>query len=262
MGAAGSALGVVTDYAKNVGLDFIKDKLPGLTDNQIVNSLKNVYSTMQDKMPALTNVLTKTAKDVGGSLSLSDLSKLKNPSEFAKELGNRALGSLADNAKAGAMDFINNDLNNITGGAVSKVTDAVDNYVGGIKNEIGSSLGGISGQFKTIGNSIVTGVKDTFGSGVLDIGKEISNSIPGGLGNIKFVAGAVGKIMDINIPKDITGSFKNLAIGTSQTAFKNFCGSSFSGAVCSAVSGASGTGQAVLQKASGSISSITSHIRL
>ena len=265
MGAAGSALGATTEYLKNVGTDFLKDKLGALSNSELVKSFKSFYGSMQEKFPTLTNVLTKTAKDVGGSLSLSDLSKLKNPSAFAKELGNRALGSLASNAKAGAMDFINNDLNNITGGAVSKVTGAVSNIVGGVKGDLGSALGGMSGQFKSAANTLLGGTNNSLGSTVLNIGKSIAGNVSGGTGSlisndIKSVSGAVGQIMNVNIPKNISGTFQNLAIGTAKTAFDKFCGSGFAGSVSSALGGASGTGQSVLKLSSASLSAISSAV--
>lgn len=268
MGAAGNALGAATEYLKGAASDFLKDKFSALSESSLGQSFKSFYNTMQEKVPTLTNVLTKSAKDFGNSFSLSDLSKLKNPSEFAKEIGNRALGSLVSNAKASAGDFITNDLNNLTGGAVSSVTNKVSDF-----------MGGLTGQFKTAGSDILGSAKQALGSDVISFGKDlltsggsnfgstianaVSKGASGFLGNdYKLINNAVGQLVNVSIPKNISGTFSNLAIGTSKQAFGKLCSSGFAGSMASGISKATGSGSSVLSQTTQTVSSFLSSIRL
>ncbi|MBQ4261709.1 MAG: hypothetical protein II709_07490, partial [Ruminococcus sp.] len=145
--AAGSAVG---GELVSVGKDMLGDAMGGLTDNQFTDALKNGYNWCKEQMPTLTNMATNAAKDTFGSLSWGDLSKLSNPADFAKSLGSSLVNNVANQAMGAMGDFVTNDFNNITGGAVSDVIDGIKGSgfgqaVSNIAGEVSGAINDISG---------------------------------------------------------------------------------------------------------------------
>ena len=282
-----SALSIGGDYLKGKGLELLKDKFGGLSNSQLVNSLTKAYEYCKDKAPALTNIVTKTGKDLVGSLSWSDLAKLKDPSSFAKELGNRALGSLVSNAKGEVGNFVQNDLNNLTGGAVGdavnsvvnsdfgkavaggyqKVTGIIDEIKStssGFTESISNAIGHISGEFKDVTSSIgsisdIIG-KINVGTGVSNIADKLGSSFGINTSKISGISGTLGKIIGsatTNPVQNISHIFGN----SGSKAISSICGSSFSKTLGTAVDAVSKADN-FTKSTNTNISSILSHIRL
>ena len=293
-----SALSIGGDYLKGKGMDLLKDKFGGLTQNQLVNSLGKAYDYCKEKAPALTNIVTNTAKDVAGSLSWSDLGKLKNPSSFAKELGSRALGSLASNAKGEIGNFINNDLNNMTGGAIKDVMNSVadsdfgksvsdiygkaNDLIGGVKNTIGDAAGSLGGQFKdvighisgefksVIGGTamdnigrvtkIVGGLDSTIGNKVGEVTGQLGSSLGIKMDNISGVTGSLGSILN-SVTSRPEQTISHVLSGAGTKNISSICSSSFAGTLSSAVNSMSKT-TTFASSTTSTVSSFLSSIRL
>lgn len=195
-GASG-ALSAAGGYIKNYGKDLLGKAFGGLSGSQLANSFKEAYKFCENKMPTLTHVVTNSAKETFGSLSLSDLTKLKNPAEFAKSIGNTFIGNLKNNAMNSVGDFVRQDLNNITGGAVDKVVNYADNVVNNFKD---SSFGqAVTGAYKDI-------------SGAYNQLKNIGSAASGAYDQIK--GSIIGEFKNIsgNYLNNIGDSLKNSAI--------------------------------------------------
>ena len=196
--AAGSAVG---GELVSMGKDMLGDAMGGLTDNQFTDALKNGYNWCKEQMPTLTNMATNAAKDTFGSLSWGDLSKLSNPADFAKSLGSSLVNNVANQAMGAMGDFVTNDFNNITGGAVSDVIDgikgsgfgqAVSNIAGEVSGAINDISGAVNGAIGDIGSNINGAIGDVGGA----IGNAIG-SAGGSLGNItNQISGVIGGIGD------------------------------------------------------------------
>ncbi|MEF2884497.1 MAG: hypothetical protein U0P28_04885, partial [Ruminococcus sp.] len=181
--AAGSAVG---GELVSMGKDMLGDAMGGLTDNQFTDALKNGYNWCKEQMPTLTNMATNAAKDTFGSLSWGDLSKLSNPADFAKSLGSSLVNNVANQAMGAMGDFVMNDFNNITGGAVSDVIDgikgsgfgqAVSNIAGEVSGTIHDISGAINGVIGDIGGAINGAIGDIGGAingAIGDIGSTIN----------------------------------------------------------------------------------------
>ena len=207
--AAGSAVG---GELVSMGKDMLGDAMGGLTDNQFTDALKNGYNWCKEQMPTLTNMATNAAKDTFGSLSWGDLSKLSNPADFAKSLGSSLVNNVANQAMGAMGDFVTNDFNNITGGAVSDVIDgikgsgfgqAVSNIAGEVSGAINDISGAINGAIGDIGGAINGAIGDigsNINGAIGDVGGAIGNAIGsagGSLGNItNQISGVIGGIGD------------------------------------------------------------------
>lgn len=271
MGAASGCASACGSYLKETGAELLKGPMSSLSNSELGKSFQSFYQTMENKVPTLTKVVTNTAKDFAGSFSISDLSKLNNPSAFAKELGNRALGSLVSNAKAGAGEFITKDLNNLTGGAVdnvmgkvSGVTKDISNAFGGVTKDIGSVFGGISSEFKGVTSGLSGALKDAvpsiqmpnlnIGSGLLNSAGSAATSY---IGNKIGIPGNLGQVISSGFSSDAKGTFQNLAMGTSIKAFDKFCGSGFAGSVGSSISKATNTATSVISGVTGTYNTLS-----
>lgn len=157
LSSAGSA---AFGYFKDTGKKLLGDAFGGLKDSQLLNSFKNTYEWCENAAPTLTRIVSDSVTDTFGNMSWSDLAKLKNPSEFAKGIGNSLLGNLGNNLAGPAADFVRNDLNNFTGSAVDKVTDFVGDIAGNITNsDFGKAIGGTYNDI----NGFVSDVKGEIG---------------------------------------------------------------------------------------------------
>ncbi len=241
--AAGSAVG---GELVSVGKDMLGDAMGGLTDNQFTDALKNGYNWCKEQMPTLTNMATNAAKDTFGSLSWGDLSKLSNPADFAKSLGSSLVNNVANQAMGAMGDFVTNDFNNITGGAVSDVIDgikgsgfgqAVSNIAGEVSGAINDISGAINGAIGDIGSNINGAIGDVGGA----IGNAIG-SAGGSLGNItNQISGVIGGIGDYfsgvgsafgGAVGDVIGGVTS-SVGDIGGMINNAVGSAVSGAVSS-----------------------------
>ena len=241
--AAGSAVG---GELVSVGKDMLGDAMGGLTDNQFTDALKNGYNWCKEQMPTLTNMATNAAKDTFGSLSWGDLSKLSNPADFAKSLGSSLVNNVANQAMGAMGDFVTNDFNNITGGAVSDVIDgikgsgfgqAVSNIAGEVSGAINDISGAINGAIGDIGSNINGAIGDVGGA----IGNAIG-SAGGSLGNItNQISGVIGGIGDYfsgvgsafgGAVGDVIGGVAS-SVGDIGGMINNAVGSAVSGAVSS-----------------------------
>lgn len=241
--AAGSAVG---GELVSMGKDMLGDAMGGLTDNQFTDALKNGYNWCKEQMPTLTNMATNAAKDTFGSLSWGDLSKLSNPADFAKSLGSSLVNNVANQAMGAMGDFVTNDFNNITGGAVSDVIDgikgsgfgqAVSNIAGEVSGAINDISGAINGAIGDIGSNINGAIGDVGGA----IGNAIG-SAGGSLGNItNQISGVIGGIGDYfsgvgsafgGAVGDVIGGVAS-SVGDIGGMINNAVGSAVSGAVSS-----------------------------
>ena len=241
--AAGSAVG---GELVSMGKDMLGDAMGGLTDNQFTDALKNGYNWCKEQMPTLTNMATNAAKDTFGSLSWGDLSKLSNPADFAKSLGSSLVNNVANQAMGAMGDFVTNDFNNITGGAVSDVIDgikgsgfgqAVSNIAGEVSGTINDISGAINGAIGDIGSNINGAIGDVGGA----IGNAIG-SAGGSLGNItNQISGVIGGIGDYfsgvgsafgGAVGDVIGGVTS-SVGDIGGMINNAVGSAVSGAVSS-----------------------------
>ena len=241
--AAGSAVG---GELVSMGKDMLGDAMGGLTDNQFTDALKNGYNWCKEQMPTLTNMATNAAKDTFGSLSWGDLSKLSNPADFAKSLGSSLVNNVANQAMGAMGDFVMNDFNNITGGAVSDVIDgikgsgfgqAVSNIAGEVSGAINDISGAINGAIGDIGSNINGAIGDVGGA----IGNAIG-SAGGSLGNItNQISGVIGGIGDYfsgvgsafgGAVGDVIGGVAS-SVGDIGGMINNAVGSAVSGAVSS-----------------------------
>ncbi len=241
--AAGSAVG---GELVSMGKDMLGDAMGGLTDNQFTDALKNGYNWCKEQMPTLTNMATNAAKDTFGSLSWGDLSKLSNPADFAKSLGSSLVNNVANQAMGAMGDFVTNDFNNITGGAVSDVIDgikgsgfgqAVSNIAGEVSGAINDISGAINGAIGDIGSNINGAIGDVGGA----IGNAIG-SAGGSLGNItNQISGVIGGIGDYfsgvgsafgGAVGDVIGGVTS-SVGDIGGMINNAVGSAVSGAVSS-----------------------------
>ena len=241
--AAGSAVG---GELVSMGKDMLGDAMGGLTDNQFTDALKNGYNWCKEQMPTLTNMATNAAKDTFGSLSWGDLSKLSNPADFAKSLGSSLVNNVANQAMGAMGDFVMNDFNNITGGAVSDVIDgikgsgfgqAVSNIAGEVSGAINDISGAINGAIGDIGSNINGAIGDVGGA----IGNAIG-SAGGSLGNItNQISGVIGGIGDYfsgvgsafgGAVGDVIGGVTS-SVGDIGGMINNAVGSAVSGAVSS-----------------------------
>ena len=196
--AAGSAVG---GELVSMGKDMLGDAMGGLTDNQFTDALKNGYNWCKEQMPTLTNMATNAAKDTFGSLSWGDLSKLSNPADFAKSLGSSLVNNVANQAMGAMGDFVTNDFNNITGGAVSDVIDGIKGS--GFGQAVSNIAGEVSGAINDIGGAINGAIGDigsNINGAIGDVGGAIGNAIGsagGSLGNItNQISGVIGGIGD------------------------------------------------------------------
>ena len=263
--AAGSAVG---GELVSMGKDMLGDAMGGLTDNQFTDALKNGYNWCKEQMPTLTNMATNAAKDTFGSLSWGDLSKLSNPADFAKSLGSSLVNNVANQAMGAMGDFVMNDFNNITGGAVSDVIDgikgsgcgqAVSNIAGEVSGAIKDISGAINGAINDIGGAINGAIGDiggaingaigdigsTINGAIGDVGGAIGNAIGsagGSLGNItNQISGVIGGIGDYfsgvgsafgGAVGDVIGGVAS-SVGDIGGMINNAVGSAVSGAVSS-----------------------------
>ena len=263
--AAGSAVG---GELVSMGKDMLGDAMGGLTDNQFTDALKNGYNWCKEQMPTLTNMATNAAKDTFGSLSWGDLSKLSNPADFAKSLGSSLVNNVANQAMGAMGDFVTNDFNNITGGAVSDVIDgikgsgfgqavsniagevsgAINDISGAINGAIGDIGGAINGAIGDIGGAINGAIGDigsTINGAIGDVGGAIGNAIGsagGSLGNItNQISGVIGGIGDYfsgvgsafgGAVGDVIGGVTS-SVGDIGGMINNAVGSAVSGAVSS-----------------------------
>ena len=237
--AAGSAVG---GELVSVGKDMLGDAMGGLTDNQFTDALKNGYNWCKEQMPTLTNMATNAAKDTFGSLSWGDLSKLSNPADFAKSLGSSLVNNVANQAMGAMGDFVMNDFNNITGGAVSDVIDgikgsgfgqAVSNIAGEVSGAINDISGAINGAINDIGGAINGAIGDIGGAingAIGDIGSNINGAIGDVGGAIGNAIGSAGGSLG-NITNQISG-----VIGGIGDYFSGV-GSAFGGAVGDVIGG-------------------------
>ena len=252
--AAGSAVG---GELVSMGKDMLGDAMGGLTDNQFTDALKNGYNWCKEQMPTLTNMATNAAKDTFGSLSWGDLSKLSNPADFAKSLGSSLVNNVANQAMGAMGDFVTNDFNNITGGAVSDVIDgikgsgfgqAVSNIAGevsGAINDIGGAINGAIGDIGGAINGAIGDIGSTINGAIGDVGGAIGNAIGsagGSLGNItNQISGVIGGIGDYfsgvgsafgGAVGDVIGGVTS-SVGDIGGMINNAVGSAVSGAVSS-----------------------------
>ena len=252
--AAGSAVG---GELVSMGKDMLGDAMGGLTDNQFTDALKNGYNWCKEQMPTLTNMATNAAKDTFGSLSWGDLSKLSNPADFAKSLGSSLVNNVANQAMGAMGDFVTNDFNNITGGAVSDVIDgikgsgfgqAVSNIAGEVSGAINDISGAINGAINDIGGAINGAIGDigsNINGAIGDVGGAIGNAIGsagGSLGNItNQISGVIGGIGDYfsgvgsafgGAVGDVIGGVAS-SVGDIGGMINNAVGSAVSGAVSS-----------------------------
>ena len=237
--AAGSAVG---GELVSMGKDMLGDAMGGLTDNQFTDALKNGYNWCKEQMPTLTNMATTAAKDTFGSLSWGDLSKLSNPADFAKSLGSSLVNNVANQAMGAMGDFVTNDFNNITGGAVSDVIDgikgsgfgqAVSNIAGEVSGAINDISGAINGAINDIGGAINGAIGDIGGAingAIGDIGSNINGAIGDVGGAIGNAIGSAGGSLG-NITNQISG-----VIGGIGDYFSGV-GSAFGGAVGDVIGG-------------------------
>ena len=237
--AAGSAVG---GELVSMGKDMLGDAMGGLTDNQFTDALKNGYNWCKEQMPTLTNMATNAAKDTFGSLSWGDLSKLSNPADFAKSLGSSLVNNVANQAMGAMGDFVMNDFNNITGGAVSDVIDgikgsgfgqAVSNIAGEVSGAINDISGAINGAIGDIGGAINGAIGDIGGAingAIGDIGSNINGAIGDVGGAIGNAIGSAGGSLG-NITNQISG-----VIGGIGDYFSGV-GSAFGGAVGDVIGG-------------------------
>ena len=237
--AAGSAVG---GELVSMGKDMLGDAMGGLTDNQFTDALKNGYNWCKEQMPTLTNMATNAAKDTFGSLSWGDLSKLSNPADFAKSLGSSLVNNVANQAMGAMGDFVTNDFNNITGGAVSDVIDgikgsgfgqAVSNIAGEVSGAINDISGAINGAINDIGGAINGAIGDIGGAingAIGDIGSTINGAIGDVGGAIGNAIGSAGGSLG-NITNQISG-----VIGGIGDYFSGV-GSAFGGAVGDVIGG-------------------------
>ena len=237
--AAGSAVG---GELVSMGKDMLGDAMGGLTDNQFTDALKNGYNWCKEQMPTLTNMATNAAKDTFGSLSWGDLSKLSNPADFAKSLGSSLVNNVANQAMGAMGDFVMNDFNNITGGAVSDVIDGIKGSgfgqaVSNIAGEVSGTINDINGAIGDIGSNINGAIGDVGGA----IGNAIG-SAGGSLGNItNQISGVIGGIGDYfsgvgsafgGAVGDVIGGVTS-SVGDIGGMINNAVGSAVSGAVSS-----------------------------
>ena len=252
--AAGSAVG---GELVSMGKDMLGDAMGGLTDNQFTDALKNGYNWCKEQMPTLTNMATNAAKDTFGSLSWGDLSKLSNPADFAKSLGSSLVNNVANQAMGAMGDFVTNDFNNITGGAVSDVIDgikgsgfgqAVSNIAGevsGTINDISGAINGAIGDISGAVNGAIGDIGSNINGAIGDVGGAIGNAIGsagGSLGNItNQISGVIGGIGDYfsgvgsafgGAVGDVIGGVTS-SVGDIGGMINNAVGSAVSGAVSS-----------------------------
>ena len=222
--AAGSAVG---GELVSMGKDMLGDAMGGLTDNQFTDALKNGYNWCKEQMPTLTNMATNAAKDTFGSLSWGDLSKLSNPADFAKSLGSSLVNNVANQAMGAMGDFVMNDFNNITGGAVSDVIDGIKGS--GFGQAVSNIAGEVSGTINDISGAINGAIGNAIGSAGGSLGN-ITNQISGVIGGIgdyfsgvgNAVSGAVNDVIGgvTSSVGDIGGMINN-AIGGASGQFEN-----------------------------------------
>lgn len=224
-----SCLSAAGGYLKSAGKDLLGKAFGGLKESQLVNSFKKAYQFCADKAPTLTKIVTSSVKDTFSGMSVGDLVKLKNPAEFAKGIGKSFLGNLASNAAGSAGDLMKNEINDLTNGAVDKVTNfagevisdlknsdfgkAVSNTydnIKGVVNTISGEFKGIQGVYKdVIGN--ISGTISSAGNAFGDTFSKITNSITSGsslLGSAaKGIGGNLGQIINSAI-----GDYSKVAI--------------------------------------------------
>ena len=253
--AAGSAVG---GELVSMGKDMLGDAMGGLTDNQFTDALKNGYNWCKEQMPTLTNMATNAAKDTFGSLSWGDLSKLSNPADFAKSLGSSLVNNVANQAMGAMGDFVMNDFNNITGGAVSDVIDgikgsgfgqAVSNIAGEVSGAINDISGAINGAIGDIGGAI-NGVIGDIGGAINGAIGDISGAVNGAIGDIgSNINGAIG---------DVGGAIGN-AIGSAGGSLGNIT-NQISGVIGGIGDYFSGVGNAVSGAVNDVIGGVTSSV--
>ena len=251
--AAGSAVG---GELVSMGKDMLGDAMGGLTDNQFTDALKNGYNWCKEQMPTLTNMATNAAKDTFGSLSWGDLSKLSNPADFAKSLGSSLVNNVANQAMGAMGDFVTNDFNNITGGAVSDVIDgikgsgfgqAVSNIAGEVSGAINDISGAINGAIGDIGSTINGAIGDVGGA----IGNAIG-SAGGSLGNItNQISGVIGGIGDYfsGVGSAFGGAVGDVIGGVTSSV------GDIGGMINNAIGGASGQFENAVSGVAGAVSS-------
>ena len=262
--AAGSAVG---GELVSMGKDMLGDAMGGLTDNQFTDALKNGYNWCKEQMPTLTNMATNAAKDTFGSLSWGDLSKLSNPADFAKSLGSSLVNNVANQAMGAMGDFVMNDFNNITGGAVSDVIDgikgsgfgqAVSNIAGEVSGAINDISGAINGAIGDIGGAINGAIGDigsNINGAIGDVGGAIGNAIGsagGSLGNItNQISGVIGGIGDYfsGVGNAVSGAVNDVIGGVTSLV------GDIGGMINNAIGGASGQFENAVSGVAGAVSS-------
>ena len=223
--AAGSAVG---GELVSMGKDMLGDAMGGLTDNQFTDALKNGYNWCKEQMPTLTNMATNAAKDTFGSLSWGDLSKLSNPADFAKSLGSSLVNNVANQAMGAMGDFVMNDFNNITGGAVSDVIDGIKGS--GFGQAVSNIAGEVSGTINDISGAINGAIGNAIGSAGGSLGN-ITNQISGVIGGIGDYFSGVGSAFGGAVG-DVIGGVAS-SVGDIGGMINNAVGSAVSGAVSS-----------------------------
>ena len=262
--AAGSAVG---GELVSVGKDMLGDAMGGLTDNQFTDALKNGYNWCKEQMPTLTNMATNAAKDTFGSLSWGDLSKLSNPADFAKSLGSSLVNNVANQAMGAMGDFVMNDFNNITGGAVSDVIDgikgsgfgqAVSNIAGevsGTINDISGAINGAIGDISGAVNGAIGDIGSNINGAIGDVGGAIGNAIGsagGSLGNItNQISGVIGGIGDYfsGVGNAVSGAVNDVIGGVTSSV------GDIGGMINNAIGGASGQFENAVSGVAGAVSS-------
>ena len=247
--AAGSAVG---GELVSMGKDMLGDAMGGLTDNQFTDALKNGYNWCKEQMPTLTNMATNAAKDTFGSLSWGDLSKLSNPADFAKSLGSSLVNNVANQAMGAMGDFVTNDFNNITGGAVSDVIDGIKGSgfgqaVSNIAGEVSGTINDINGAIGDIGSNINGAIGDVGGA----IGNAIG-SAGGSLGNItNQISGVIGGIGDYfsGVGNAVSGAVNDVIGGVTSSV------GDIGGMINNAIGGASGQFENAVSGVAGAVSS-------
>ena len=195
-------------YFKTTGMELLGNTFSGLKDSQLVNSFKNAYSWCENQAPTLTKIVTDSFTDTFGNMSLSDLANLKNPSEFAKGIGNSLISNLGDKLAGAADDLIGVDLNNITGGAVDDIKGFVGDAIGDIRgSDFGKAIGGAYDQLKGEIGGAYDQLKGEIGGAYDQLKGELGGAVSQVVGEFKGVTGSLSVIRT-----DI-GSMVNNAIG-------------------------------------------------
>ena len=193
-------------YFKTTGMELLGNTFSGLKDSQLVNSFKNAYSWCENQAPTLTKIVTDSFTDTFGNMSLSDLANLKNPSEFAKGIGNSLISNLGDKLAGAADDLIGVDLNNITGGAVDDIKGFVGDAIGDIRDsDFGKAIGGAYDQLKGEIGGAYDQLKGELGGAV----SQVVGEFKGVTGSLSVIRTDIGSMVN-NAIGDIGGQLNGI----------------------------------------------------